>query len=127
MVVLRRRLSRFARGWVLYQLCMWTLTPTALCVTLPSTLGSVECACPHDDGQACPMHPTQSKSKTTSCSCRGTTDSTATLIAGLFGPAAVLGGSIVAAEPATSPQRPAVFESCPLDSCLVPDAPPPRA
>jgi hypothetical protein len=127
MLGFRRWLSRFAGGWLLCQFCIWTLTPAALCAAIPSTADSVECTCPHGGAQVCPMHQTQSKSKTRSCSCRGTTDSAATLIAGLFGPAAVLAVPIAAAEPADSSQRPAHLESRPLDFCLVPDAPPPRA
>src|SRR2546426_7030463 len=80
MLVFRRRLSHFAGGCLVCQLCVLSLTP-ALCARIPSAVGGVECTCSHGDGQVCPMHHTTSTSKTKSCSCRSTTDSAAAVMA----------------------------------------------
>jgi len=127
MQAFRRRLQHLAGGWLVAQLSVLTVTPASLCAGMPNTVAALECTCSHGDGQVCPMHHTRSTSRTKSCSCRGTTDSAATLIASLFGPSAVLAVPIVAPEPAVGSPRSACLESRPLDSCLVPDSPPPRA
>jgi len=129
MLMLRRRLSRFAAGWLVCQLCVLSVTPAILCARMPSTAGGVECTCSHGDGQVCPMHHTTStsKSKTKPCSCRSTTDSAAVAIASLFGQTGVLAAPIGAADPLRSSEHVVRSESDPLDSFRVPDAPPPRA
>ena len=127
MRMVRHRLAWFAGGWLLSQLAVLTVTPSALRVEMPSAVASAQCTCSHGDVRACPMHHTTSNSKTRSCSCRSATDTAAAVIASLFGPAAVLTVPIDATEPAARLQRPVRLESRPLDSDLVPDAPPPRA
>ena len=127
MRLLRHRLAWFASAWLLIQLANVTVTPSALLAGLPDSSASDACTCAHGDGQICPMHHTTSTSKTKSCSCRSTTDTAAAVIASLFGPTAVLTSPIGAAEPPASSEPPLSLASRPLDSSLVPDAPPPRA
>src|SRR2546422_2895260 len=126
MLVFRRRLSRFAGGCLVCQLCVLSLTP-ALCARIPSAVGGVECTCSHGDGQVCPMHHTTSTSKTKSCSCRSTTDSAAAVMASLFGQTALLAASIGAADPPIRSEHEIRSEVDPFDSFFVPDAPPPRS
>jgi hypothetical protein len=125
--ILRRRLAWVAGAWLMSQVALFAVAPSALCATTLTGMASVQCTCPEGDGQVCPMHHPESKSNTKSCSCRSTNDSAAAIIASLFGPAAVLTAPINTAEPAASSRRPLRVESHPFDSYLVPDAPPPRA
>src|SRR6266446_639648 len=111
MLMFRRRLARFASGWLVYQLCVLALAPTALCAKTSSGAGDVECTCSHGDGHVCPTHHTETKSKPKSCSCRGTTDSATAVIAGLFGPAAVLAVPMADTKPVANRQRPPQLKS----------------
>jgi len=127
---MRIRLARVAAGWLVFQCCLLVSVPTALCAMSAGAVGA-ECTCEHGDGQMCPMHHVQSKSKTGSsshsCSCRSTSDPVTAMAASLIGPPAVVAlaaSSIAPLVPAGSSPR---FASNPLDSTFVPDSPPPRA
>jgi hypothetical protein len=127
MQLLRNHLARLACVWLLTQGVMLSISSAALCAGMRGAVGVIECTCDHDDGQTCPMHHTTTASKTKSCSCRGTDDGAAAVMASLFGPAAVLTVSINPVEPPADSRNPQRADSRPLDSSLVPDAPPPRA
>ena len=103
-----------------------TATPLGLCVASATAVSAEECTCSHDDGQACPMHPGAEKSKS-SCSCRSTTDPSATVLASLLGPSADLPAAMEVAEPVLFAQSVPQVESSPIDAFALPDAPPPRA
>src|SRR4029077_9643252 len=124
---LRRLLPRIAIGWLLFQLCIWTLTPTALCLSRERALAAVECTCPHESGQACPMHHPAQRLNTTPCSCRSTTNDAATVVSSLFGPTGVLAAPVSTSVVTAKSEGPLQLDSRPLDSHPDTDAPPPRA
>src|SRR5690348_7031050 len=119
----RRRLVCLATGLLAIQLCGWIVTPTLLYET-PSLTG-VACSCAHGGSHDCPVHH-HSRSSRNACSCRGSSDSAASLVASLIGPVAVLVAPDDSNRIAVS-QAPAIrFSPAILDIVLVPDAPPPR-
>ena len=124
---LRRRLRRFAGGWLVFQLSALMSIPTALCLTMPTSATGAECTCAHEDGQLCPMHHTRSKSNASSCSCRSTSDPIAAIAASLFGPSAVLTRTLASSDVTVSSDTPRSSDWSPIEMLVVPDAPPPRA
>src|SRR5262245_48473833 len=90
---IRPQLGRIAGAWLVFQVCLLVSVPAAVCsTTLASTTVAARCTCGHDNGDTCPMHHPASVSKTpsSSCSCRSSSDPIAVLAAALIGPAAVL-------------------------------------
>jgi hypothetical protein len=125
--ILRRRLACVAGAWLMSQVVLFAVAPGVLCAMTPTGMSSVQCRCPEGAGQVCPMHHSEPKSTTKSCSCRSTSDGAAAIIASLFGPAAVLTWPTGAAEPPRTSRQTLCVESHLLEFHLVPDAPPPRA
>jgi len=124
---IRRRLSRFAGGWLVLQLALMSSAPVVLCVGMSSGMPTVECTCSHGDDVVCPMHHATPKRDPKSCSCRSTTDDGIAVIASLFGGTAVLTTPTRTAAPSLSATLSQRALTHPLDLFPVPDAPPPRA
>ena len=105
------------------QLCVLAVIP-AVCASTPTAAVS-ECTCSHGDHQVCPMHHPAQKSKT-GCSCRSATDGPAAILS-LIGQIGALPQPIDDVEVLTITGVAPRFEPSPLDTSIVPDAPPPRA
>jgi len=124
---MRLRLRRVAAAWLVFQLSVLMSIPAALCLTMPSSATGLECTCAHEDGQMCPMHHTRSKSNSTSCSCRSTTEPISAITASLWGPSAVLTHAVASVDLAVTSDMPRISDWSPIEALVVPDAPPPRA
>ena len=127
---MRPRLARVAAGWLILHFCLLVSVPAALCSMNSAVIALVECTCAHGDGQTCPMHRTESKSKpapvSNTCSCRSASDPAAELASSLIGPTAVLALSASISAPISTAAWIRTFNPAPLESPSVPDSPPPR-
>src|SRR5258706_1734407 len=129
MRTVRNHMAWFAGLCLATQLAVLMVVPCVLCADTRDTPGTatVQCACPHAASHPCSLHAAPSPSTTSTCSCRGTTDGATAVLASLIGPTAVLAEPVPGLGPASGACRPQCSERHPLDSCIVPVSPPPRA
>ena len=127
MHMFRRRLTGVAGAWLAAQLAFVSAAPVALRVSMPTSAESMECTCSHGNGTVCPMHHPASTGDRDSCSCRGTSDAGAAIIASLLGGTAILTAPAPAIGAAIGARGLRDLPSHPLQFRLAPDSPPPRA
>jgi len=123
---MRAHLARAAGAWLALQLCLAAATPAALCSPASSAAAALECTCDHGNGEFCPMHH-PAKPGSRQCSCRGSFDPSAAIIASLLGPSAVLTPE---ASTATLRNPAGVLPDLglnPINLSSPPVSPPPRA
>jgi len=124
---MRRALARVAAGWLVCQIGLLALTPSALCLSLKARGAEASCTCAHVEGPVCPMHRPSASVDPKGCSCRGATDPQTVALAALIGPSAVLPPSVAAANLLVTSSTLGNSPTDPVDVTLVPEAPPPRA
>jgi hypothetical protein len=122
----RRRLTGVAGAWLAAQLAFASAAPVALRAAMPTSADAVQCTCSHGDGTACPMHQAARADDPDACSCRGTSDAGAAIIASLLGDTAILTAPAPAIGASSGARVPGDLPSRPLELDLVPDSPPPR-
>jgi hypothetical protein len=127
---IRRHLAAVFGVWLLCHTCTLAFTPISLCIAMSEQAAAPECTCDHSDGSICPMHhraTAKSKTSSTPCSCRSTTDPNTSMIAALLGPVAL----IVTPAAILTPDQPTsrtVDLLAPLTyTPVIPEPPPPRA
>jgi hypothetical protein len=125
MGIFRGGLRSVAGGWLVFQVCLWSVSSVALCCASARLDSAVECSCPNRPAHGCPMHNTKADGH--ACSCSAERNDAAGAIAAFFGPAAVLAAPLADATAAAVAQHFAASDCFPLDTSLVPDSPPPRS
>jgi len=124
---IRRGVRRAAGAWLIVQLWMLVWAPTVLCGTMRSLQARTTCPCAHVDPQSCPMHQSDSSSNAAACSCRNSANPFAIIVASLFGPSAVLTGTLLLENPLASYSVPSLVAVSLIEADILPPAPPPRA